>query len=309
MNALQEKKLKMYMAVRDYLLQNATVTTNLPSFQVFFTAVQNGINQIQVLQEQKETRTTGITATKNQMKLTLIGQAVDVSRKIVAYASIGNNLVLNREVKFSESELRKAPDTILRDRTQLIHDRAVANLNELGQYGISDALLSNLQNAIDVFNAFIPKVRLGVTEKKQTNFQLDTSFDVMDENLRKIDLLMEILRMDNPNFFKGYRSARKIVDTSVKYAALKAGAMDKITGLPVAGAHFLFEPADGSSTFIEGKIMLEKKTATKGSFLIKNLPEGSYAVKVIKPGYREQLLNVNISSNERTTLEVVLERA
>jgi hypothetical protein len=52
-----------------------------------------------------------------------------------------------------------------------------------------------------------------------------------------------------------------------------------------------------------------KKTAEKGSFKIKNMPEGIYSVRVTKTGYKEKVITISISPGEMTTLNVELERA
>lgn len=300
----------MYMTVRDYLLQNATLTAELPGFPEFFTSVQNGINRIQVLQEMKEAKITGITAAKNQLKETLVGQAVDISRKLVAYAAISNNLVLQREVKYSESELKRSVDTILKDQAQVIYARASAHVKELAAFGVSETLLANLLEAIQAFNAAIPKVRLGVTEKHQTVNQLEDSFVLVDVTIKKIDVLMEIVRNTQPVFYNGYKAARKIVDTGVKYSALKGNVKDKITDKPIMGVQFRFELLEGKEILADEPFHpIEKKSARHGNFIIKSMPEGSYAVRISKPGYKEQTVNVNVSEMELCKLKVVLEKA
>ncbi len=51
-----------------------------------------------------------------------------------------------------------------------------------------------------------------------------------------------------------------------------------------------------------------KKTASKGSFQIKNMQSGTYKVLVQKPGYKDKEVSVSISDGERSDLNVVLEK-
>lgn len=309
MNAHQEKKLKMYMTVRDYLLQNASMTSELPGFQEFFTAVQNGINKIQVLQEQKEVKITGFSAVKSDLRETLVRQAIDISRKLVAYATIANNMQLQKETKYTESDLKRSGDTILKDQAQVIYSKAMANLPALIPFGVSDTLLANLLDAINNFNASIPKVRLGVTEKKQTNTQLEQNFEQVDLNVKKIDLLIETLRNSKENFYSGYKSSRKIVDTGIKYVALRGSVLDKNSSNPIKGVHFNFSLLNGVAfANPEAFVPFEKTSAVKGNFIVKSMPEGKYAVKISKPGYKEQYMNISVSEKERFMLKVLLEK-
>ena len=64
-------------------------------------------------------------------------------------------------------------------------------------------------------------------------------------------------------------------------------------------------------TLTNGEIAAEivKTTKAKGIFYIKNMPEGTYAVTVSKPGYKSKVASVVIANNEMTVLNVELEAA
>jgi hypothetical protein len=59
---------------------------------------------------------------------------------------------------------------------------------------------------------------------------------------------------------------------------------------------------------MEGNVEIVKKTAKKGSFNIKNMPEGTYRVKVTKTGYKEKVVTVSVAPGELATLNVEMER-
>jgi hypothetical protein len=80
----------------------------------------------------------------------------------------------------------------------LIHDKAEANLKDLAPYGVTPEALAALK--IELFNAFIPKPRLIITEKKQATEQLAQLFAANDQLLEKIDALVEIVRLSQPEF-------------------------------------------------------------------------------------------------------------
>jgi transposase len=123
MDNIQESTLSMAMVTNMHLLANAAITATLPNYSIYFTGVQTGVTQIQVVREQQEFDKTGITVNKNQLKATLIAQSIDVGRRVVAYATVVNNSVLLAETSYTESDLKKSPDTVLKDRCQVIYDR------------------------------------------------------------------------------------------------------------------------------------------------------------------------------------------
>jgi len=315
MTSEQESRLSMFMAVRDFLTANATITATLPNYAGYFTAVQNGITSIQTIREQQEFDKTGIAANKNQLKTTLISQAMDVSRKVVAYALYVNNTVLLNEVKYSETDLKKSADTILKDKSQVIYDRANTNLAALATYGITAAILTNLLTAITNYNAAIPKPRLGINDKKQATAQLAVLLDTVDSNLLKIDSLAEIVRLTQVNFYNGYKNARRIVETGVGSLALRGAAIEIQSGEPITNATFTFNHNGGTiktamaSSSTDGNGTIVKKTASKGNFNIKSMPEGTYSVTVTKPGYKDKVVTVSVTNGELCDLVVEMERA
>lgn len=252
---------------------------------------------------------------KNQLKATLIAQAIDVSRKVAAYATIVNNTVLLNEVKYPESDLKRCADTILKDRCQVIYDRANANVAALATYGVTAAILTGLQTAITNFNAAIPKPRLGINDKKQATTQLASLLDNVDINLSKIDTLVEIVRITQVNFYRGYKNARRIVETGVGSLALKGSAFELNSSEPIQNATFTFTLNDNTlragvtSENSNGAEKIVKKTAAGGSFNIKSMPEGTYNVIVTKPGYKNKEVTISVINGELCYLVVELEKA
>ena len=57
-----------------------------------------------------------------------------------------------------------------------------------------------------------------------------------------------------------------------------------------------------------GNGKMTKKTASKGSFQVRNMQAGTYKVSVQKPGYKDKEVTISISDGERSHLKVELER-
>ncbi len=317
MNSGQEAKNSMYLASKDYLTTNAAIVTPLPNYSGFFTAFQGYITQIQTYAEQQQFDKTGIAESKGQLRSTLVMLAADTSRKITAYAKFANNQVLMKETKYTESDLNRIADTALRDATQGIYDRAQANLAALATYGVTAATQTSLQNAITAFITSIPKPRLGIADKKQTTIQLANLFKQADAALENIDTLVEIVRLSQPNFYKGYKAVRKIVEMGTGSLALRGLVTDAATGEPLKGVTINFCPecveptqkaaANGMNAAKE-EVVLTKKTAEKGGFNIKSLPEGVYKVTIKKNGYQDQVVTVAVTDGEMGDLNVELNK-
>lgn len=315
MTIRQESKLSMYLAVLDYLTANSSIVNPLPNYSGYFRTFQDSITQIQTYAEQQMFDKKGISLSKQQIRENLVALAADTSRRLTAYAKFANNQVLLAEIKFTDSALKRGADTLLRDYAQGLYDRAQSNLPALADYGITAATQTALQNEIASFVHSIPKPRLGITEKKQSTIQLATNFDVADDALNNIDTIIDIVKVAQANFYNGYKNARKIVLTGTNSLTLKGFVTDAATGEPIKGVTLNFCPecaeptqkaaANGMSAAKE-EIALTKKTAEKGGFNIKSLPEGVYRVTVKKNGYQEQVVTVTVNDGELGDLNVEL---
>lgn len=297
----QESRLSMQMVVRDYLLLNTAITGTLPNFAGLFTAVQSGITQIQAIREQQEFDKTGIAVNKSELRANLTALAIDVARKVVAYASFVNNTVLLNEVKYTESELKRSADTILKDKCQVIYDRANANVVALNTYGVTPALLTNLLAAINAYNVSIPKPRLGIADKKGATLQLALLLKSVDDNLLKIDTLVEVVRMLQPAFYSEYKNVRKIIESGVSSLTAKGKVTDSVSGDGLKGVTVKFTAENNSDVVV-------KRTADKGGFNVKTLSEGTYNVTVSKPGYKDAVVTVNVTNGELSVIDVKLEK-
>lgn len=294
-----------------YLDANPTITALMPGFLKYFTPLKTEIVQAQAIHEQQEFDKKGITADKNQQKATLIALAIDTARRIVAYATNTNNAVLLAEARFTESELKKSPDAVLKERCQVILDLATENADALEEYGVTAASLTLLKTTIDSFNTAIPKPRLSIADKKKATDQLATLCNAMAANLEKIDTLVEIVRTTHPDFYKEYKSVRKIIDTGKNSLALKIKVTDAQTGEPLANTTLTITPDNGTQKTASqiAKESIVKKTAAGGGLNVKSIEDGSYTVTASKPGYKNKSVTVNVVNEELAVLEIEMEKA
>jgi Carboxypeptidase regulatory-like domain len=309
MTSKQESRFSMQLVVRDYLIANGTITAKLPNYAGFFSGVSSGILEIQRIRALQEADKTGIAGNKRQLKAALIAVAMDVSRKTVAYATITNNTVLLKEVDYSKTDLQRSADTILSDRCQVIYDRASGALAGLAAYGVTAAILATLLKALKAYIVSIPKPRLGITDKKRATEQLVVLLKGVDEALAKIDVLVEIVGVTQANFYAEYKNVRKIVATGVGSLSVKGKITDAASGVGLKGATVRFAADAGSKSARAGKggAAKVKKSGERGGFSIKALAEGSYIVRVTRPGYKEAVVVVHVTDGALSVVDVGLE--
>jgi len=307
----QESRLSMYFTFKDFQSPYTAITNPLPNYTANSTTFTNTITQIQGIAEQQKISKLGITDVKNQAKDTLIVMSADYARKLGVFAKFTNNLTLAQEVKFTESKLRQAADTAVKDYAQIVYDRAQTNVAALATYGITAATQTALLNAINAYNATIGKPGASRTESGKITKQLDNLFKTADAALANMDAAVEIIRLTQVEFYNSYKNARKVIETGTGSLAVKGLVTDALTGEPVKGVSLSFSLSGNGTMLKAAKATTEsivKKSAEKGGFNIKTLPSGVYTVTIKKVGYADQVVTVAVADGELTELNIQLSK-
>jgi uncharacterized membrane protein len=311
MNSKQQSKYNMYLTTDEFLTANSSVTLLLPNFSRFNATFQNGILEIRMSNEQQSFDKSGIAGNKSQLRKLLVTLAADASRKTQAYATIENNQILLSESKFTESHLKKASDSELEAYAQGIYDKSREHIQDLIPYGITEETQTAFLKAIADFRMAIPTPRNGTISTKLSTDQIAKAFVSCDEALGKIDALVEIVRISHPEFYNGYRSARKIIRFGTGTLQIKGSVVDVNTGEGLKGAVLRFALNDSNnglmkSTADNGIEVLVKRAAKLGGFNIKSLPEGMYTVTIQKNGYADVTTSIAVTNGETAKLNVEL---
>lgn len=298
----------MYLALRNFVNANGTLTKDLPNFASNFQVLLDTVGQIQTISEMQKADKTGITMEKNRLRKSLSSMATDYSRKITAFAKFTGNASLLNEAKFSSSDFERMTDVAVRDYLKILYSKAESYIDKLAEYGITAETQKNFIDTLSAYTSSLSTPRTGITEKVKATKKLTELFIAADSAIENMDYAVGIIQMTQPDFFIGYKSSRKVVATSTNYLALKATARDILTGEPIRGVVFIFDSDDGKSAS-GGNGSIIKKTAEKGSFNIRNMANGTYTVQIKKPGYKDKEITVNVAPGERSDIEVELEKS
>jgi len=302
MNINQQSKLKMYMTTRIFLLSSPAITAKLPNFQEFLTALNDAILQIHSTSEKKKFNTKGVTDNKSKLRKSLIIATIDASAKIQAYAKYNRDLMLLSETKFTKTDLKDVPALELVDIARGLHSKIDANLDKLTEYELTAETQIVYMSTIDNYDESIPQPRQSQLKKKENTMLENQAFTSGDEALGNIDTVVEIVRFSEPNFYTGYKNARKIVEQGSGSLQVKGTIWDAQTTKPIPGAVLTF--------CLSGKsdVAVKKQTAAKGGFMIKSLPEGIYNITVSKVGFKPQTVTTTVRRDQLCNVQVELEK-
>jgi hypothetical protein len=298
----------MGLTVRNCVNQNEAVAKAIPRFMEQYKVMLNAYTEIQSIGEMQGTNKTGVAADKNKFKQKLIENAVRNSRKAAALAKFMNNDTLLNEVKYNESQLKRLAEVILIEKAQIIYDRVQTNLDKLADQGVTAETQKEFQDSIIALNNALRSPRAEVAERKKATERLAVLFQNANSAIELMDYAVEAVRDEQVDFYNAYRTARKIIDTNSGTVALKATALDLVNHVPISGVVFTIKHMNGKISS-NGNGAIIKKTASKGSFHIRNLAAGEYNVIVKKNGYREKELILMIEDGVRNELKIELEKA
>jgi hypothetical protein len=210
MNAKQEATLNMQRVVEQHLDANTIIIAVVIAFQAAYVKLKAFNAQIIALVSGQETARTGVAKDKHTSKNNLAEVALQISKPIRAYALETRNDTLRDEVDYKLRDLTRLRDDQIAPRCQMIHERGVANLDAVKDYGVTDAKLTALQNAINSYSAIVPKPRAARAERSIQTAALKEIFLQSEEVLIVMDDLIDNFAAENPAFVETYKNLREI---------------------------------------------------------------------------------------------------
>ena len=174
MTSEQEAYEKMSLSSSSFLTANPTITATLTGFTTYFPIIQSTHPQIMSAKLLQEADRKGDTTSKNVLRASLVAQAMDVNRRVVAFATNTSNNSLLELVNYTETQLKKCSDQKLVASCQVIRDNANINVTALATYGVTPAILTTLQTTITNFSTAIPKGRVVTTDSGEATKMLTT---------------------------------------------------------------------------------------------------------------------------------------
>lgn len=311
MNSQQEDKLTMYYTVKSTnerfqptWITNAVYAATYNLWAAKFALIEQN-------RDAQTIETTGVTTDKKNKRALMSEKAAFIQNRIQSYANVVNNVELLESVNYSTTKMAMARDTDIVGICNTILSRASANAVALVPYGVTAAIITELQAAITAYSAMVAKPKTVKSQTKTATENLTKLFKEADELLTKrLDLDIELFKTSKPDFYSQYKTARIITPTGGGATSVVGNVTVAGSGEPVKGAIFTFVAENnGTQKTAAAKTAkpIVKKSAEKGKFRAV-LPENTYRVGVEKIGFKKQEVIVTVANGATTNLNIVLER-
>lgn len=249
------KKINAYQRIRRVFSENPLVTDNHPVLKTLEMEFGSRLSAITGTQVPGRKSTLPVTESKND-RFVYTALRVDVeANALLLYAEDQGDPSLAIDVPTSYSELTEGSETLQVQRFWKVHDAAKRAGAALVPYGVTAALLAELDTLLPELEAMIGAPRSGIDRRILKRMQLEEAFEAMDDFLlNRLDRAVRTCRLSHEAFTEAYFLARKLHDTATRSAAEQTG-----TALPTGSNRMASLPST------EELASALKETSTNGA--------------------------------------------
>jgi hypothetical protein len=209
----QENKRAMYFAVWILLIANAVKLAIVPLFAQALALLGTLLSDIKAKEKERGEMTTGKMEARDTAEAAVIAAVIPVASALSAYAGDTGNTELKEKSKVKISILEHMRDLDLIDKVRSILGLAQDHAADLVPYGITPEIITALEETLAAFDTAVAGLGKGKTEKTGARTSLNALFDQTDDLLKnKIDQMMEVVRLKEPQLGVSYDAARVIHD-------------------------------------------------------------------------------------------------
>ena len=223
----------------------------------------------------------GKTVIKKDLRKKMSELSAQIGAIIAGYAFNVKNEDLKKVVDFPISVYNKKRDEEVAFLCKNVLAKANENIANLADYGITQAMVEQLDTYINSYTSSTKKNELDVEERvvytKEIRELITQLHDEIENNLDKV---MMIFQFSNPSEYQLYMQARNSMpkrhakksngEVTEEEAGILTGLVsDKADGMPIAGATVKLIGTD-----------YKTETDSDGEYLFDSLPAGTYTVEI-----------------------------
>ncbi len=203
----------MYKAVKSVVEANSSAWAGLPAFDTVFNTFSSKVDLLQTHAYNQGLALVGVSAVKDAKREEVSEKAFSMASSIAAFAVITNKAGLIEQMRINKWSIRMGAHQHALQVVDLIIEKATEHVNDLGDFGVDQNSITELQTLRDELEVLFTAPRNAIVERKTITAQIK----VLDREISlmlklQLDKLMVVLQEDNPEFFDKYKNARIIVD-------------------------------------------------------------------------------------------------
>ena len=288
----------MYHGVMALCEDNLPMVASVAAFQTSYNLFKTTVTLIVEASTRLEAQTGGWRTSKKTAKNELAKSGSEIAGLVAAYASSIKDEVLAGAVHITDTDIIRAKDEEVVAKCRNIYKAANENVAALVDYGITPALLSVFETAINDYVNLSPKPRGSRSEKKSVRQQMYAQFANADILLKmQMDkLAVNFLNNGNKPFYLEYKAARVIIDPGSFKTVLKLQVLNTATNEPLRNVKCY---RDVSAVF--------KLSSDKGVVTFKDAEQGNHIFKFKRKLFKDTEVEVMVTYGEKKRVIVLME--
>jgi hypothetical protein len=217
----QENRVTMFTNTRSACLKNVSVWDKLPAFKAKFGEFEENYTKLGYYINIQIGVITGASENKADALDDMIEKALIVSGGIHAYAANAGDKLLKESMDFNKSGLKQTRDTISASNGQVIVDAARKVGDGLADYGVTAAVIEELQKAVNKFATASSIPGIAISDRKGAGVRIKKLIKLMTDLLNdSLDKMMEQFKKTAPDFYALYFNSRIIKDVGLRHEAV-----------------------------------------------------------------------------------------
>jgi hypothetical protein len=210
MNDEERKKLKMFENVITYLSENKDIVSGNHLITNALAQIRSAIDEIKIKDKELSSNTLEKTVAADSARYDLIFSFLPISNSLFCFAKENSELGLKIKTRLSPSQLFRLMDKELINKSEVIQYYAIAFLPQLRRFGITKAVINELNKNTEKFKLLLnKKITSLVTDN--TALSLNYSFRTAEKIIvDQLDNLVDEYMDENEEFYDDYISVRKM---------------------------------------------------------------------------------------------------
>jgi len=255
----------------------------------------------------------GIAAQKAKSRRAMEAMALTLAAKAHAYHAVTPEYLIHTVFKITATSLKRRLECEIVDFCSSIESVCTSMATELAPYGLTTELLTKYIALIDDFKdkmINMPQNKATVSTNKEMLHKLVLKAETLVKKV--LDPLAALLEETNAAQYERYKDARKVVKVKYHKVALRVSIVRAEDGKPERRVQFvltLLSYPDGSTPAPGKAPTYMHRTSDRGKGMIKTMVPGKYSCKTAKVGYKPNESEVTIVKNERTMVQIRLEKS
>lgn len=294
MRNFESDKLKMYMTVAACMNKNTGLWQTLPYLADSVTLLNTNINVIGHNEAIQTEDLSGYALQKKNKRQDLETIALFVAMQLKSYAMVNQNESLFNQMKYTPTGFKQSRAKDLVFDAGTILTTATENMPAIINFGITQAVLDDMQTKIGVFAGLLNAPADERNAQKDATAIIKKTIRETDTLLKhRLDYQMLVFKETEPVFYTNYILDRKINSSPTIKLAMRCLVVDAATNKPLPGALVTLKDHN-----------IKRKTSPNGQILIRNLKEGKHTVSIVLAGYQPATSEVTHIKGETTLVTV-----